>query len=87
MRVAANAGNIFCPNKNGDRCECGLNVSGLALSSDGKLVGARYNNLNGFHGGAYGLFRFKKFAIQPEIIYSRQGQVYTTPNYSNFAQT
>ncbi|MBI1767501.1 MAG: PorT family protein [Bacteroidetes bacterium] len=63
--------------------KCGLNISGLALSSDGKLVGAKYNNLNGFHGGAYGLFRLKKFAIQPEIIYSRQGQVYTTPNYSN----
>lgn len=63
--------------------KAGLNFSGLALSSDGKLVGAKYNNLTGFHGGAYGLFKRGKFAVQPEIVYSRQGQTYNTPNYSN----
>ncbi len=61
----------------------GLNISGLALSSGGKLVGAKYNNFTSFHGGAYGLFRLGKLAIQPEVVYSRQGQNYTTPNYSN----
>jgi hypothetical protein len=61
----------------------GLNISGLALSSDGKLSGAKYNNLMGFHGGAYALLRFSKLGIQPEILFSKQGQNYTTPNYSN----
>src|SRR5258708_19466688 len=61
----------------------GLNISGLALSSDGKLVGAKYNNFTSFHGGAYGLFRLLKLAIQPEIVFSRHGHNYTTPNYSN----
>src|SRR5258708_8866975 len=61
----------------------GLNISGLALSSGGKLVGAKYNNFTSFHGGAYGLFRLGKLAIQPDVVYSRQGQNYTTPNYSN----
>lgn len=61
----------------------GLNVNGLSLSSDGKLSGAKYNNLTSFHGGAYALLRLSKLGIQPEIIFSRQGQNYTTPNYSN----
>src|SRR5580765_72046 len=61
----------------------GLNVNGLSLSSDGKLAGAKYNNLTSFHGGAYALLRLSKLGIQPEIIFSKQGQNYTTINYSN----
>jgi hypothetical protein len=61
----------------------GLNVTGLALSGEGKLSGAKYNNLKGFHAGAYALMRFGKLGIQPEIVYSKQGQIYNIPNYSN----
>ncbi|HTH57401.1 MAG TPA: porin family protein [Cyclobacteriaceae bacterium] len=60
----------------------GLNQSGLGLSSDGKLAGAVYNGRTSFHLGAYGLVRKGKFGLQPEIVYSRQGQTYTTPNYT-----
>ena len=61
----------------------GLNVSGLSLSSDKKLSGAKYNNLNGFHFGAYALLKKGKLGIQPEIIYSQQGQLYNIGSYSN----
>jgi hypothetical protein len=61
----------------------GLNVSGLALSTSGKLVGAKYNSLTSFHGGAYALLRIGKLGIQPELIYSRQGQIYNSPGYTS----
>src|SRR5258706_5729227 len=61
----------------------GLNVSGLALSGEGKLSGARYNNLKSFHAGAYALLRFGKLGIQPEIVYSKQGQIYNISSNSN----
>ncbi|MGC4023119.1 MAG: porin family protein [Cyclobacteriaceae bacterium] len=63
--------------------KAGWNVTGLELNSGGKLVGLTYNNRSGYHIGGYASFRFKKFAVQPELIYSRQGQNFTTPNYSN----
>jgi hypothetical protein len=62
--------------------KAGLNLCGLGLSSDGKLVGAKYNGLTSFHVGAYGSIRFKKYGIQPEIVFSKQGQTYNTPNYT-----
>ncbi len=61
----------------------GLNVSGLSLSSAQKLPGVKYNNLKGFHAGVYALVRVGKLGIQPEIIYSQQGQQYNAPTYSN----
>lgn len=64
----------------------GMNISGLSLSSDGKLVGVKYNNLIGFAGGGYAQFRKGKLAIQPEILFSQQGQVYST-NYNSNLRT
>jgi len=64
--------------------KAGLNVTGLALSSDGKLP-LNYHNRTGYHIGAYASIRLSKLAIQPEIVYSRQGQNFTTNNYSNLS--
>lgn len=61
----------------------GLNISGLSLSSDKKLPSVKYNNLKGFHAGVYALVRVGKLGIQPEIVYSQQGQLYNAPTYSN----
>lgn len=61
----------------------GLNISGLALGREGKLSGASYSNLKGFHFGAYALLKTKKVGIQPEILFSQQGQYYNITNYSN----
>ena len=67
--------------------KAGWNVSGLALNGSGatggKLSGVSYNNRSGYHVGVYGSFRYKKLAVQPEIIYSRQGQNFTTQYFSN----
>jgi len=64
--------------------KAGLNLTGLGLSSDGKLSGVNYNQRTGFHMGVYGQIRKgKKFGIQPEIVYSQQGQTYNTANYSS----
>lgn len=62
--------------------KAGLNLAGLGLSSDGKLSGVNYNGRTGFHLGAYGLIRKGKLGVQPEIVFSQQGQSYRTPNYS-----
>src|SRR5689334_3068594 len=62
--------------------KAGMNTSGLGLSSDGKLVGAKYNSITSVNAGVYGLVRIKKFGIQPEILFSQQGQKYGTPNYN-----
>ena len=61
----------------------GLNISGLAVSSDKKLPGVRYDNLKSFHAGVYALMRLGKLGIQPEIVYSQQGQLYNAPTYSH----
>jgi len=61
--------------------KAGMNIAGLGLSSDGKLAGVNYNGRVGFHLGAYGLIRKGKLGVQPEIVYSQQGQTYNTPNY------
>lgn len=36
-----------------------------------------YKNRTGFHGGAFALFKFSKIGIQPELIFSQQGQKVT----------
>ncbi|GHN01374.1 hypothetical protein WSM22_28630 [Cytophagales bacterium WSM2-2] len=65
--------------------KAGLNVSGLGLSSEGKLAQVNYHNRTGYHVGVYASIRFSKWAIQPEIVYSTQGQNFTTPNYRNLS--
>ncbi len=47
----------------------GLNFANVNASS----VGAAYDSRTGYHLGAFLNAKFTKFAIQPEIIYSRQG--------------
>ena len=47
----------------------GLNFANVNASS----VGAAYNSRTGYHLGAFLNAKFTKLAIQPEIIYSRQG--------------
>jgi hypothetical protein len=52
----------------------GLNFASLNTNSS---IKANYGNRTGYHGGAYVMFKFTKVAIQPEIIFSRQGQTFT----------
>lgn len=42
-----------------------------------------YSNRTGYHFGAYAMLKLTKIAIQPEVIFSRQGQQYAFPGYSN----
>ncbi len=65
----------------------GLNYSALNLSKDGRLSGTNYHPAIGYHLGGYALIKFTKFAIQPELVYSSQGQYFTTPYYSNLKTT
>jgi len=67
--------------------KAGLNYSNLNLSSDGKLVGTNYHPAVGYHLGGYALIKLKKISIQPELVYSNQGQYFTTPSYSNLKTT
>jgi hypothetical protein len=47
----------------------GANFANLDVSDfSGSL-----KNKTGFHGGAFALFKFAKFGIQPELIFSQQG--------------
>ena len=52
----------------------GLNFASLNTNSS---VKANYGNRTGYHAGAYVMFKFTKVAIQPEIIFSKQGQTFT----------
>lgn len=54
----------------------GLNFANLDVSD----ISGTYDNRTGYHFGAFTQFKFTKFAIQPEIIYSEQG---ATVKYSN----
>lgn len=46
----------------------GLNFANFKSDGD-----ADYQGRQGFHAGAFGLFKIQKFGIQPEIIFSQQG--------------
>ncbi|ELR73848.1 hypothetical protein C900_00012 [Fulvivirga imtechensis AK7] len=35
--------------------------------------GEKYNSRTGFHAGAFATFKFTKLAVQPELIFSKQG--------------
>ncbi|MBS1557431.1 MAG: PorT family protein [Bacteroidetes bacterium] len=61
----------------------GINFAGLALSPDGKIAGVTYNIRPAYHFGIYAQARRKNLALQPELIFSNQGQNFTTPYYSN----
>jgi len=65
----------------------GLNYSNLNMSKDGRLYSTYYHAGVGYHIGGYATFKFKKIAIQPELLYSNQNQYFTTPNYSNLKTT
>ncbi len=68
--------------------KAGLNYSNLNLSADGKLAGTIYHSSIGYHLGGYALIKLKKkISVQPEIVYSSQGQYFTTPFYSNLKTT
>jgi hypothetical protein len=36
-------------------------------------LGTNYKNRAGFHGGGFVLFKFAKFGLQPEVLFSQQG--------------
>ena len=63
----------------------GLNFANLDVSD----ISGTYDNRTGYHLGAFTQFKFTKFAIQPEIIYSEQGAKVKDPNLgsleSNFS--
>ncbi len=58
----------------------GLNFASISTSATATQT---YSNRTGYHFGAYALLKVAKFGIQPEIIFSRQGQNYSVPNASN----
>lgn len=61
----------------------GLNLSKLDISQGVSNV----DNRTGFHGGAFALFKLTAFAIQPEILFSKQGSSYkvnTTSYEANY---
>lgn len=47
----------------------GINLAKFDISQGASNV----DNRTGFHGGAFGLIKFSKIGIQPEIIFSKQG--------------
>ena len=68
--------------------KAGLNYSSLNLSKDGKLNATTlYHYAVGYHFGGYAVFKFAKYSIQPEVLYSTQGHYFTTPYYSNLKTT
>jgi hypothetical protein len=66
----------------------GFSYSSLNLSDGGKLSGTTYHPAVGYHIGGYALIKLnKKFSIQPELLYSMQGQYFTNVTYSNLKTT
>jgi len=66
----------------------GFSYSDLNLSQGGKLSGTTYHPAVGYHVGGYALIKFnKKFSVQPELLYSMQGQYFTNVTYSNLKTT
>lgn len=66
----------------------GFSYSSLNLSTDGKLAGTNYHYAVGYHLGGYALYKLnKKISIQPELLYSMQGQYFTNVTYSNLKTT
>ncbi len=59
----------------------GLNFASINTSG---TAAANYSNRTGYHAGIYAMLKVTKFAIQPEVIFSRQSQSYAFPSTSNF---
>jgi len=61
----------------------GLNFA--SLNSVSTAASTTYNNRTGYHFGAYALIKLTKVGIQPELLFSRQGQNFTvnTQNYES----
>ena len=57
----------------------GLNFAGLNSVSTSS-VQTTYGNRTGYHFGAYALIKITKIGIQPELLFSRQGQNFTVNN-------
>ncbi|MBS1507720.1 MAG: PorT family protein [Bacteroidetes bacterium] len=62
----------------------GLNFASLSASS---TAAQNYNNRTGYHVGAYALIKIAKFGIQPEVIFSKQGQTYSIPSINSNAKS
>ncbi len=64
----------------------GINFANVNAVS---TVVSTYGTQIGYHGGAYASFRLGKVAIQPEIIYSTEGQQYkyVQPGYPSLKST
>lgn len=58
----------------------GLNFANLDVSD----IPGTYQNRTGYHLGAFGLFKFTKIGIQPEIIFSQQGSEVKDPQLGSF---
>ncbi len=60
----------------------GPNFASLSTSS---TLSKNYSNRTGFHAGAYVMLKFAKIGIQPEIIFSKQGQSFqfNSQNYNS----
>ncbi len=58
----------------------GLNFASINTSSS---ISTNYKDRTGYHFGAYAMIKITKFAIQPEILFSRESQSYTV-NSSSF---
>jgi hypothetical protein len=67
--------------------KAGFNYSSLNLSPDGKLTGTNYHPSLGYHIGGYAVIKLKKVSLQPELVYSVQGQYFSTVAYSNLKTT
>lgn len=65
----------------------GINYSSLNMSKDGRLYSTYYHAGVGYNLGGYAVIKFKKFSVQPELLYSNQEQYFTTPYYSNLKTT
>jgi hypothetical protein len=62
----------------------GLNFANIDVKG---TASSNYENRTGYHAGAFALIKITAFAIQPELIFSKQGAQYTvnTTNYeANF---
>jgi hypothetical protein len=58
----------------------GLNFANVSASSS---IAKNYDGRTGYHLGAYAMIKITKFAIQPEVIFSRQGQSFSTQTASD----
>ena len=56
----------------------GINLA--SLDNVTSSLQTTYGNRTGYHYGVYAKIKILKFAIQPEVVFSRQGQNFSVPN-------